>query len=209
MQNEIEVAQHIKTLAQRLTIDEGLIMSEYRKLSRKNDRREAVSKWQVQPNVLSAEDLAEQLLLYVILKNTDLALVYRDKIDSVGFMSKFRGEIYEGLLKQLDAGNQSAADKLFTELSNEAATELAQIMTKDLAEENGEKLVDDCLRQMRRALWNEAMKSTVCAPTNMNVWGMTAFCRNLRKARKLKMKSKNYIKKQQQILSNERREHHG
>ena len=47
------------------------------------------------------------------------------------------------------------------------------------------------------------------APTNMNVWGMTAFCRNLRKARKLKMKSKNYIKKQQQILSNERREHHG
>ena len=92
--NEIEVAQHIKTLAQRLTIDEGLIMSEYRKLSRKNDRREAVSKWQVQPNVLSAEDLAEQLLLYVILKNTDLALVYRDKIDSVGFMSKFRGEIY-------------------------------------------------------------------------------------------------------------------
>lgn len=68
MQNEIEVAQHIKTLAQRLTIDEGLIMSEYRKLSRKNDRREAVPKWQVQPNVLSAEDLAEQLLLYVILK---------------------------------------------------------------------------------------------------------------------------------------------
>lgn len=207
--NEIEVAQHIKTLAQRLTIDEGLIMSEYRKLSRKNDRGEAVSKWQIQPNVLSAEDLAEQLLLYVILKNTDLALVYRDKIDSVGFMSKFRGEIYEGLLKQLDAGSKSAADKLFTELSNEASTELAQIMTKDLAEENGEKLVDDCLRQMRRALWNEAMKSTVCAPTNMNVWGMTAFCRNLRKARKLKMKSKNYIKKQQQILSNERREHHG
>ena len=137
-------------------------------------------------------------MLYVILKNTDLALVYRDKIDSVGFMSKFRGEIYEGLLKQLDAGSKSAADKLFTELSNEAATELAQIMTKDLAEENGEKLVDDCLRQMRRG-----------APTNMNVWGMTAFCRNLRKARKLKMKSKNYIKKQQQILSNERREHHG
>lgn len=47
--NEIEVAQHIKTLAQRLTIDEGLIMSEYRKLSRKNDRGEAVSKWRYSP----------------------------------------------------------------------------------------------------------------------------------------------------------------
>lgn len=48
-----------------------------------------MSKWQVQPNVLSAEDLAEQLLLYVILKNTDLALVYRDKIDSVGLCQNF------------------------------------------------------------------------------------------------------------------------
>lgn len=47
--NEIEVAQHIKTLAQRLTIDEGLIMSEYRKLSRKNDRGEAVSNGRYSP----------------------------------------------------------------------------------------------------------------------------------------------------------------
>lgn len=192
-----------------MTIDEGLIMSEYRKLSRKNDRGEAVSKWQIQPNVLSAEDLAEQLLLYVILKNTDLALVYRDKIDSVGFMSKFRGEIYEGLLKQLDAGSKSAADKLFTELSNEASTELAQIMTKDLAEENGEKLVDDCLRQMRRGALERSYEEHRLRADEYERLGMTAFCRNLRKARKLKMKSKNYIKKQQQILSNERREHHG
>ncbi len=168
-----------------------------------------MSKWQVQPNVLSAEDLAEQLLLYVILKNTDLALVYRDKIDSVGFMSKFRGEIYEGLLKQLDAGSKSAADKLFTELSNEAATELAQIMTKDLAEENGEKLVDDCLRQMRRGALERSYEEHRLRADEYERLGMTAFCRNLRKARKLKMKSKNYIKKQQQILSNERREHHG
>ena len=184
--NEIEVAQHIKTLAQRLTIDEGLIMSEYRKLSRKNDRREAVSKWQVQPNVLSAEDLAEQLLLYVILKNTDLALVYRDKIDSVGFMSKFRGEIYEGLLKQLDAGNQSAADKLFTELSNEAATELAQIMTKDLAEENGEKLVDDCLRQMRRGALERSYEEHRLRADEYERLGDDRFLQELAESQKIK-----------------------
>ena len=184
--NEIEVAQHIKTLAQRLTIDEGLIMSEYRKLSRKNDRGEAVSKWQVQPNVLSAEDLAEQLLLYVILKNTDLALVYRDKIDSVGFMSKFRGEIYEGLLKQLDAGSKSAADKLFTELSNEAATELAQIMTKDLAEENGEKLVDDCLRQMRRGALERSYEEHRLRADEYERLGDDRFLQELAESQKIK-----------------------
>lgn len=186
MQNEIEVAQHIKTLAQRLTIDEGLIMSEYRKLSRKNDRGEAVSKWQIQPNVLSAEDLAEQLLLYVILKNTDLALVYRDKIDSVGFMSKFRGEIYEGLLKQLDAGSKSAADKLFTELSNEAATELAQIMTKDLAEENGEKLVDDCLRQMRRGALERSYEEHRLRADEYERLGDDRFLQELAESQKIK-----------------------
>lgn len=186
MQNEIEVAQHIKTLAQRLTIDEGLIMSEYRKLSRKNDRGEAVSKWQIQPNVLSAEDLAEQLLLYVILKNTDLALVYRDKIDSVGFMSKFRGEIYKGLLKQLDAGSKSAADKLFTELSNEAATELAQIMTKDLAEENGEKLVDDCLRQMRRGALERSYEEHRLRADEYERLGDDRFLQELAESQKIK-----------------------
>ena len=184
--NEIEVAQHIKTLAQRLTIDEGLIMSEYRKLSRKNDRGEAVSKWQIQPNVLSAEDLAEQLLLYVILKNTDLALVYRDKIDSVGFMSKFRGEIYEGLLKQLDAGSKSAADKLFTELSNEASTELAQIMTKDLAEENGEKLVDDCLRQMRRGALERSYEEHRLRADEYERLGDDRFLQELAESQKIK-----------------------
>lgn len=109
-------------------------------------------------------------------------------------MSKFRGEIYEGLLKQLDAGNQSAADKLFTELSNEAATELAQIMTKDLAEENGEKLVDDCLRQMRRGALERSYEEHRLRADEYERLGMTAFCRNLRKARKLKMKSKIILK---------------
>ena len=53
-------------------------MSEYRKLSRKNDRREAVSKWQVQPNVLSAEDLAEQLCLRYL--KYRFGACYRDKL---------------------------------------------------------------------------------------------------------------------------------
>ena len=36
----------------------------------------------------------------------------------------------------------------FTELSNEAGTELAQIMTKDLAKKTVKKLVDDCLQNL-------------------------------------------------------------
>lgn len=82
-------------------------------------------------------------------------------------------------------------------------------MTKDLAEENGEKLVDDCLRQMRRGALERSYEEHRLRADEYERLGDDRFCRNLRKARKLKMKSKNYIKKQQQILSNERREHHG
>ena len=189
--NEIEVAQHIKTLAQRLTIDEGLIMSEYRKLSRKNERKDSASAWQRPTSVLSAEDQAEQLLLYVILKNTDLAFVYRDKIVDVGFISKVRGEIYEELLKQLDAGKQSSADKLFTELSSEAATELAQIMAKEIADANGEKLVDDCLRQMRRGALERRYEEHRLRADEYERLGDNRFLQELAESQKIK----NEIKK--------------
>lgn len=185
--NEIEVAQHIKMLAQRLTIDEGLIMSEYRKLSRKNDRREQTPViWQRQTNVLSAAEQAEQLLLYVILKNTELALLHRSDIDGVGFTSKPRSEIYSGLVQQLDAGEQAAADKLFTELSSEAADELAQIMAKESAAESGAKLVDDCLRQMRRGALERRYEEHRLRADEYERLGDSRFLQELAESQKIK-----------------------
>lgn len=190
--NEIEVAQHVKTLAQRLTIDEGLIMSEYRKQSRKNNHTYGQeSSWQRQTNALSAEDQAEQLLLYVILKNTNLTFLHREEIEQVGFTSKLRGEIYQGLLKQLDAGEQGSAEKLFTELSGEAAAELAQIMTKEVAAEIGEKLVDDCLRQMRRGALERRYEEHRLRADEYERLGDSRFLQELAESQKIK----NEIKK--------------
>ena len=153
--------------------------------------RDSASAWQRPTSVLSAEDQAEQLLLYVILKNTDLAFVYRDKIVDVGFISKVRGEIYEELLKQLDAGKQSSADKLFTELSSEAATELAQIMAKEIADANGEKLVDDCLRQMRRGALERRYEEHRLRADEYERLGDNRFLQELAESQKIK----NEIKK--------------
>lgn len=190
--NEIEVAQHVKTLAQRLTIDEGLIMSEYRKQSRKNNHTYGQeSSWQRQTNALSAEDQAEQLLLYVILKNTNLTFLHREEIEQVGFTSKLRGEIYQGLIKQLDAGEQGSAEKLFTELSGEAAAELAQIMTKEVAAEIGEKLVDDCLRQMRRGALERRYEEHRLRADEYERLGDSRFLQELAESQKIK----NEIKK--------------
>lgn len=90
------------------------------------------------------------------------------------------------MLKQLDAGSKSAADKLFTELSNEAATELAQIMTKDLAEENGEKLVDDCLRQMRRGALERSYEEHRLRADEYERLGDDRFLQELAESQKIK-----------------------
>ena len=79
----------------------------------------------------------------------------------------------------------------FTELSNEAATELAQIMTKDLAEENGEKLVDDCLRQMRRGALERSYEEHRLRADEYERLGDDRFLQELAESQeKLKMKSK-------------------
>lgn len=184
--NEIEVAQHIKMLAQRLTIDEGLIMSEYRKLSKKSNRNEPQGIWKQQPNTLSAGDLAEQLLLYVLLTETELARIYIDEIEKIGFASELRKEIFSGILKQLDLGESTSADKLFTELSNEAATELAQIMTKEIADGNGDQVIDDCLRQMRKGMLEKSYEEHRLRADEYERLGDSRFLQELVESQKIK-----------------------
>ncbi len=184
--NEIEVAEHIRMLAQRLTIDEGLITSEYRKLSRKTNKKTISNRWQKQPSLLSAEDQAEQLLLYVILKNTELAQNYRDEIHAVGFTSQLRGEIYSELEKQLDREGEGVGEKLFTELSDEAAAELAQIMVKDIITENDEQLIIDCLRQMRRGFLEKLYEKHRLRADEYERLGDSRFLQELAESQKIK-----------------------
>ena len=148
--NEIEAAEHIRRLAQRLTIDEGLIAAEYRKVA-KNSGVQASGVVQ-QPTVKStytAEQQAEEMLLAVFLEHPRLALGCQEVIEEVGFVHEARRKIFDCVLANEDE-QAVEVHQLMELLGDEASSILAGILSKNVPESGCEKIVEDCLRQMKK-----------------------------------------------------------
>lgn len=149
--NEIEAAEHIRRLAQRLTIDEGLIAAEYHK-SAKNSGVQASGLVQ-QPAAQStntAEQQAEEMLLAVLMEHPTLALGCQDIIDEVGFVHRARRQVFDSILAY-DGEQAVEVHPLMEVLGEEASSVLAGILSKNVPEGDCEKIVDDCLRQMKKS----------------------------------------------------------
>lgn len=148
--NDIEVAGYIRRLAQLLTIDESLIISEYRKLSRKSGKNVPVPVQPRQVRTASPEDEAEQQLLNILAKNISLLPVYRDEIAKAGFKSPEHQEIYSSLTGMLENIPQDVTAELFRVLTPEAAKAFAAIMAKNVQPGDDDKLIADCIRMMNK-----------------------------------------------------------
>jgi DNA primase len=148
--NEIEAAEHIRRLAQRLTIDEGLIAAEYRKVAKKSGVQ--ASSVVQQPTVKStytAEQQAEEMLLAVLIEHPRLALGCQDVIEEVGFVHEARRKIFDCIIA--NEGEQAVeVHQLMELLGDEASSILAGILSKNVPENDCEKIVEDCLRQMKK-----------------------------------------------------------
>lgn len=148
--NEIEAAEHIRHLAQRLTIDEGLILEEYRKAAKKGGaQKENVAVPVPTVRKLSARRQAEEQLLAVLLEQPQLAEKCLEVVRLIGWSENALAEIYAHLQGMAEEG-VFTIDKLNDALEGPAQSILAGIRTKTLPTEDGEKFVDDCLRRLRR-----------------------------------------------------------
>lgn len=148
--NEIEIAEHIRRLAQRLTIDEGLITEEYRKVARKGATK--VDRVPVQTPVQhsnTAQQQAEAMLLAVLLEIPSKALDCLDVIEVVGFCNPVHERIFRLLLEQAHNG-ETDMDMLYDNLDADAASVLAGIVARHMPEGDRTMIMNDCLRQMQR-----------------------------------------------------------
>ena len=150
--SEIEAAEHIKRLAQRLTIDEGLIGEEYRKSLRSGGvKREVQMPVSVPGENVGVGQQAEELLLGILLEQPHLCADCDEVIKLTGFTNKALEQLYAKLV-QLD--DDVSIDKLNDNLDDAAQSALARILAHTLPEggsEQLEQLLKDCLRQMQRA----------------------------------------------------------
>lgn len=148
--SEIEVAGHIRKLAQRLTIDEGLITEEYRKASRMKKPSAAVNMTRVAtPNMMTAENQAEAVLLAVLLEHPDMTADCQNTIEKVGFVRKDYGEIFQLLLSV--QYEEKPAEKLTALLTEEQMSVVAGLLSRHVPDGDCSKIIEDCLRQMQKA----------------------------------------------------------
>lgn len=163
--NEIEVGAHIRDLAQRLVIDEGLITAEYRKAAK--GTKGGGSAAPVARKVTEAVKKAETYLLAILAEEPDEWGRCDQVVAQTGFSRPELAEIYAALTKLAAAGAYSVA-AVNDELSDSAQSVWAGILNVPLAEKGmrrdtlaaeesirkslGQKL-DVCLRQMQRSFF--------------------------------------------------------
>ena len=148
--SEIEAAEHMRRLAQRLTIDEGLIVEEYRKATRKNGvRRENVYVSVPDVKKISVTRQAEEQLLAVLLEEPYLAENCQEVVQQTGWSDPALAQIY-AYLAALTEANAFTIDKLNDALDGAGQSALAGIRTRAVPTQNGEQFVEACLRQLQR-----------------------------------------------------------
>ena len=148
--SEIEAAEHIRRLAQRLTIDEGLILEEYRKAAKKGGaKKENVFLPVANVGKVSARRQAEEQLLAVLLEQPQLADSCLEVVRLIGWSEPALAQIFAHLHGLAEEG-AFTIDKLNDALEGPAQSMLAGIRTKTLPTGDGVQFVDDCLRRLRR-----------------------------------------------------------
>ena len=146
--SEIEAAEHIRRLAQRLTIDEGLIAEEYRKALRKGGvQREVQLSAQLSVEAGGTGQQAEELLVQLLLEQPQLRDHCDEVVQQTGLADASLRQIYK-CLSELD--DELTLDKLSEHLDSEAQSTLARIAARAVPEGDNEQLLADCLRQLKR-----------------------------------------------------------
>lgn len=145
--NAIEVADHIRNLAQQLSIDEQLINTEYQKAVRRGNRTSIPPqevKAQEQKKQKSSISAAEEMLLAVLLKEPQYIGLADEIIAATGFSDESYAMIYQLILEQ------GPISDFYVKLDQTSASLLAGIQSLVIPDSEGERVLADCLKQLQR-----------------------------------------------------------
>ena len=149
--SEIEAAEHMRRLAQRLTIDEGLIVEEYRKATKKNGvRKESVYVPVPDVKKISVRRQAEEQLLALLVEQPYLAANCDPVVQLTGWSDPALAQVF-AMLKALAEHDAFTIDKLNDALDGAGQSALAGIRTKVVPTQEGEQFMEVCLRQLQRS----------------------------------------------------------
>ncbi|HIU63625.1 MAG TPA: DNA primase, partial [Candidatus Avacidaminococcus intestinavium] len=149
--SDIEIGKRIRELAQTLTVDENLIISEFQKVRKKGTSNVANRLIRTSFVVASsALEQAERLLLHCMVNKAG-TLNLLETLEEYDFSNEERQEIYEKCRMLLNENVNNISSELFATLKEQAAAELEVILQLEIDEENLKQLVQDCVKQLKKA----------------------------------------------------------
>lgn len=152
--SDIEVVRRIRTLAQKLTIDENLIVNEYKKIRRGKGvatsddfLRQRKRETQINP-----VEQAERYLLFAIINGVGSGTVtptFLAEIDKIGFCDEKRTAIFRNFNDLFVKKSPNVVADLFAEMPEDGAAELEVILQLDVTVDAANQMISDCVRQLK------------------------------------------------------------
>ncbi len=198
--SDIEVAQRIRDLARKLTIDEGLIQSEYNKLKRKDKKDDFMPRSvHLAPQATTALEQAERHLLFALIKGNDvLTGNFTNQLQKIKFENAERAEIFQKTILFLQKGSKNLATDLFEVLAEKGASELTNILRMELPSTDLAEMLSDCVRQLRLAILEQEFEQHSSLAAEYEKQGNEKYLQELSECRRIKNEEKKII-----TLSNE------
>lgn len=188
--SNIEVAQRLKELAHRLTIDEGLLQEELRKAQRgsKTEAEVPLPTLGANPARLSVKELAERHLLHALSIDTPTLLSkFATQLDTIK-LGTIRLEILMALQAKAKEGVSFKVENIYGKLSPTALAEYTVILLLDLPAQNMETVVFDCFYTLHNIALEEEYRQHSTKAAEYEKEGNPKFKQELEDCRRIKNK---------------------
>ena len=186
--SDVEAGQRIRDLARRLTIDEGLIQDEYRKLDSKANEKQFNPEWLTQKKMkpASATEQAERHVLRALLEGFEPDQSQAGLANIDAFTTPARQEIFRLLLRCLQEGIYQDARDLYGQLSEEGAKELTRILNLNIPAATLPAALTDSLNELHIAALKKEYEKHSKLAAEYEKEGNEKFLQELEQCRRIK-----------------------
>ena len=188
-QSEVEVGERIRDLSRRLAIEEGLIQSEYRKLTHQGPGKKYNPEWLTQRTmkVTSPTEQAERLVLRAFLQGIPPQPGQEGIAHVDSFTTPARQEIFTVFLQMVQSGAFQDPRDLFSRLDGAGAAELTGILSLNVQESTLPSILADCLTRLQIAALDREYEKHSQLAEKYEKEGNEKFLQELEECRRIKL----------------------
>lgn len=191
-ENAVEVNAYIAKLSELLAIDESSIRTEIRKYiaAAKKDnnvnRGKTITMTALAQQPATAIVAAERHLIRLMFEDHSIIPYVEAQLSGIEIQGAARKTIINSIFAAYNMGKSPVADMLAVSLTEEAATELSNIMVMESQYSDVARMVDDCLKAIRLAYLKDLYEQHRLRAHELERMGDSNFLQELAESQRIK-----------------------